>query len=530
MRYRSKIGLKFGFHITRFLLKNRFHIIQPGRSVKIFAIRLFVFFLLCFSQQVNAQIVAKFSYQTPVCYTPGVGVTVKFKDESYSENGSPIVEWIWNKGDGSPDLPNRKDPSPEWTYDDPGVYRVTLTVRNLANDQPGFQTQVVVVFPPVSVSFVSSVNAGCNPLDVVLTDITTPDQLVDDATGTTYVNKIKNWTWEFGDGQKTTVNSNTVTHTYTNSGDFKVRLFVETEGGCKAFGESPSDFIKVQDKVKSDFYLPSPNVCAFPAEVKVSNISEGAIAYKWSVTGPVPAVLSDDTESEPTISFTQPGTYKVRLKATGANACVDENEMDYVVSTSPAAAQFTAPSAACANTNVTFTNTASAPTISNTWFVDGSQVATSKDLRYTFTGDGVKKVRLESLIGSCLYAIEKNIVVHPAPIPVFTSDVTVGCDTPLVVNFTDQTPDPDGIIVQRIWEFGDQFNQRFTTTSNVYSHTYRKEGFFSPDIDDQNRQRLSDKKNCRQHCCYLSAIPQDHFKKSSGQWMCWTSNHSGYYF
>lgn len=462
------------------MFNNAQHIIQPAKSLKIVLIRLVVFVLLCCSQQVNAQIVAKFSYQTPVCYTPGVGVTVKFKDESYSVNGSPIVEWIWNKGDGSPDLPNRKDPSPEWTYDDPGVYRVTLTVRNLANDQPGFQTQAVVVFPPLNISFTSSINSGCNPLDVVLTDMTIPDQLVDNATGITYVNAIKNWTWDFGDGQKTTVLSNSVAHTYTNSGNFKVRLFVETEAGCKAFGESTSDFIKVEDKVKSDFYLPSPNVCKFPAEVKVSNISEGAIAYQWSVSGSFPAVFSDDTAAEPTISFSQPGTYKVRLKATGANGCVDQHEVDYVVSSSPAAAQFTAPAAACANTNVIFVNTATAPTVANAWFIDGVQVATTKNLNNVFNTQGVKTVRLQSLIGSCTYTYEKDILVHPAPVPVFTSDVRVGCDTPLVVTFTDQTPDPGGIIVQRIWEFGDQFNQKFTTSSSVITHTYKKEGFFLP--------------------------------------------------
>ncbi|MFN5423732.1 MAG: PKD domain-containing protein, partial [bacterium] len=462
------------------MLNNFRHIIQPTKPVKIIAIRLLVFLMLCCSQQVNAQIVAKFSYQTPVCYTPGVGVTVKFKDESYSVNGSPIVEWIWNKGDGSPDLPNRKDPSPEWTYDDPGVYRVTLTVRNLANDQPGFQTQVVVVFPPVNVSFGSSLNSGCNPLDVVLTDNTTPDELVDDATGDKYVNKIKNWTWEFGDGQKTTVTNNSVAHTYTNSGSFKVRLFIETEAGCKAFGESPNDFIKVEEKVKADFYLPSPNVCKFPADVNVSNISEGAISYKWSAIGPVPVVFSDITASEPTITFSQPGTYKMRLEATGANSCIDVREVDYTVSSSPATAQFTAPSAACANTNVLCANTATSPTIVNTWFIDNVQVATSKDLRYKFTSDGIKTVRLESLIGSCIYTVEKNITIHPAPVPVFISDVTVGCDTPLVVNFTDQTPDPGGIITERIWEFGDVFNRKFTTSSNVYQHIYKKEGYFLP--------------------------------------------------
>ncbi|MFN5422415.1 MAG: PKD domain-containing protein, partial [bacterium] len=79
-----------------------------------------------------------------------------------------------------------------------------------------------------------------------------------------------------------------------------------------------------------------------------------------------------------------------------------------------------------------------------------------------------------------IYTVEKNITIHPAPVPVFISDVTVGCDTPLVVNFTDQTPDPGGIITERIWEFGDVFNRKFTTSSNVYQHIYKKEGYFLP--------------------------------------------------
>lgn len=464
------------------MLTNLCHIIQRRKSFHINAIRLVIFLLLCSSQQLHAQIVAKFSYQSPVCYTANVGVTVKFKDESYSVNGSPIVEWIWNKGDGSPDLPNKKDPSPEWTYDGPGIYRVTLTVRNLANDQPGFQTQVVVVFPPVNISIASSVNTGCNPLDVVLSDVTTPYQLVDNATGKVYVNTIKNWTWEFGDGQKKAGTTNSVTHKYTSSGNFKVRLFVETDAGCQAFGESEKDFIKVEDEIDAGFYLPSPNFCSFPAAVKASNISQGAVTYKWSANGPAPVVFSSDTDPEPDISFAQPGTYKVRLQATGANACSDVFELDYVVSSSPATAKFSAPLEACANTNVVFNNEASAPAISNTWYIDGLRVATSKDLRYTFTSEGVKKIRLESLIGSCSYTVENNILIHPAPIPDFISDITAGCDTPLVVTFTDQTPDPGSIIVERIWEMGDPINQQFRRSSNVYTHTYKRQGNFYPTL------------------------------------------------
>ena len=171
----AKTALNLGLISGFFLLINYPHIKQLIKPVKLILFRLIPILLLLSTKDASAQVVAKFSYEKPVCFIDGAGVIVKFKDESYSLNGSPIVEWVWNKGDGSPDLPNKKDPSPEWTYDNPGVYRVTLTVRNLANDQPGFITQLVLVYPPVIVNFSSNINVGCNPLTVLLSDLSAPE-------------------------------------------------------------------------------------------------------------------------------------------------------------------------------------------------------------------------------------------------------------------------------------------------------------------------------------------------------------------
>ncbi len=479
------------------MLINYPHIKQLIKPVKRTLFRLIPILLLLCTQYASAQVVANFSYEKPVCFTEGAGVIVKFKDESYSLNGSPIVEWVWNKGDGSPDLPNKKDPSPEWTYDNPGVYRVTLTVRNLANDQPGFITQLILVYPPVIVNFSSNINEGCNPLTVVMSDLSAPESLVDGATGTSYINKINSWTWDFGDGIQTNVLTNTVSHTYTNSGDFRVRLFIETEGGCKAFGASAPDFIKVEEKVKANFYLPVPDICKFPVNVNASNLSEGAISYKWNVTGPGLANLSDDGFAEPEISFSQPGTYKVQLEATGSNNCVDVYELDYVVSPSPSSAQFSSPSSACPNTNVAFINTSSSPTITNAWYVNDVLVASSKNLTYQFfNSDGINKVRLESLIGSCQYTLEKDIEIYPVLVPDFEADIYTGCNTPLVVKFKDLTP---GNIVERIWEFGDEITP-YRTTSNEIPHTYYKTGSFYPVLTVIND------KLCRVKIMYFTPI------------------------
>lgn len=153
--------------------------------------------------------------------------------------------WFWDFGDGT----TSNDPNPVHTYNKPGTYRVTLTVKNakqegtigkkdyvIVRQQPSTQksgtpstqstirtapTRTPVSVPsgpvqPLNAAFSMNSSSGFAPLAVAFTDR---------STGT-----ITNWIFDFGDGMNAT--GRNPVHVYPYPGKYTVTLFITGPGGA----------------------------------------------------------------------------------------------------------------------------------------------------------------------------------------------------------------------------------------------------------------------------------------------------------
>ncbi len=156
---------------------------------------------------------------------PVIGVvplTVSFADES---NGA-ISTWSWDFGDSY----TSTEQSPAHSYDTPGTYTVSLTVTGPDGSDTETKTDYIhVLFPPPVAEFSVSATSGTAPLDVTFTD---------ESAG-----EIGSWSWDFGDGDASTVQN--PGHTYSTPGTYTVSLTVTGPGGQDT--EAKADYVEVVD-------------------------------------------------------------------------------------------------------------------------------------------------------------------------------------------------------------------------------------------------------------------------------------------
>ena len=140
-------------------------------------------------------------------------LTVNFTESSTVPFGS-ITDWFWDFGDGN----TSTQQEPTHIYQDPGVYTVSLTVTSntgcTSTDVNPFFVQVI----GPDVNFGANVFSGCPPLTVNFTD------------STIFGAPIISWSWNFGDGNTSSLQN--PTHTYTTYDTMDVTLTIIDIDGC----------------------------------------------------------------------------------------------------------------------------------------------------------------------------------------------------------------------------------------------------------------------------------------------------------
>lgn len=169
--------------------------------------------------------------------TPSSGtrpLTVQFTDGSTSGT-SPITQWQWSFGDGT----TSTEQNPVHSFDEAGDFTVALTVTSAVGIATESKTDYIHVDPSVApnAAFTATPVSGFRPLTV---------QFIDASTEGTKV--ITHWTWDFGDGETSTLAS--PSHTYTDTGDFTVSLTVQNPVGSDT--ETKSAYIHVGTLVLVD--------------------------------------------------------------------------------------------------------------------------------------------------------------------------------------------------------------------------------------------------------------------------------------
>ena len=210
--------------------------------------------------------------------------TVNFQDQSTGAGN-----YLWDFGDGNTSTLS----NPSHTYATDGTYLVTLTVVN-ACGQSTFSSEVSVVIEFPQASFSVENNEGCAPLVV---------QFFDTSSGSV---DSRNWVFEGGDPQTSTLQNPIVT--YSEPGSYDVKLEVGNSAGTNnvtavgivtVLGEPTADFSYT---INSD------------GSISFINTSQDADTYLWDFGDGVTT-----TTTSPIYTYEELGTYLVTLQA--SNAC-----------------------------------------------------------------------------------------------------------------------------------------------------------------------------------------------------------------
>ena len=391
----------------------------------------FLFFILMTGTESSAQINANFTADVRSGCSP---LVVNFTDQS---TGTPN-SWKWDLGNGtSSSLQN-----PSVIYMDPGTYTVKLVVRNSNGRDSVTRTQYIQVYAKPVVDFNATQTQGCAPMITQFQD------------GSTSLNSnIRNWQWDFGDGQFSTLSN--PSHTYTSSGNFNVTLKVTNEQGCAQI-KTVSNFIQITTKPTAQFAMGSTVNCGAPFQLSFTNQTTGTgnISYQWSF-GDGNSSTSVNTSN----TYQNPGVYSIQLIAKNQFGCSDTFVRPNALRIENQVSRLNMPNAACVNTPVNLVNTSTPAPNQVIWKFSDNTSTQGINVTKSFSSAGLYQVKMYNYFGSCVDSITREIRIHPAPTVDFIGDTLAACTAPLRVQFTQNTTNTSSYL----WSFS---NGQSSTMAN----------------------------------------------------------------
>jgi PKD repeat protein len=379
------------------------------------------------------------------------GNSFTFTDKS-TMTGGTISSWAWDFGD----LKTSATQSPSHTYTSAGTFKVILTTTT-SNGCTDSASKLVSVYPIPTASYSVNSSTQCQSGNsFVFTDKST-------VTGST----IATWAWDFGD-LKTSA-SQSPTHVYAAAGTYTVKLTVTTANGCTA---NTSTTVTVNPSPAAAYTINTSAQCltgnSFTFTDK-STLSTGTIAtWAWDFGD-----LNTSASQSPSHSYSNAGTYRVKLKITSNNGCTDTTSKNVIVLPQPSAAFTINNTAQCTKGNsflFTDKTTIASGTIS-TWAWDFGDLNTgsNQNASHTYSNSGTYTVKLKvTSNGGCTDTLSKKISVYPSPVAAFNVNTSSQCLSGNNFAFTDKTTLASGSISTWAWDFGDGN----TASSQNPSHSY----------------------------------------------------------
>src|SRR3989344_1931919 len=182
---------------------------------------------------------------------------------------------------------------------------ITYTPSNGCTN-PATTTIVVNAIP--TIQFAGDVLTGCAPLDVVLTDQSSP---VSSAV-----------TWTFGDGSPNSNQLGSVAHTFTSPGCYDITLST-TSNGCSNTA-TVANYICVLPKADASFYINDPTQTISDPTFDCINTSINATSYTWEFGDGTGSTLIHPSHTYPAL----PGNYTIVLYANNAGGCIDSAKIN----------------------------------------------------------------------------------------------------------------------------------------------------------------------------------------------------------
>ncbi len=369
-------------------------------------------------------------------------------------NGSSIVQWIWDFGDGTPPSGFQ---NPNHTYLAAGLFDVTLTVVDSLGCQSSTTiNNLISVYPQPHASFgtIGPHNACQPPLTV---------NFKNNSTG----NPPLTYQWTIAGNTYTTTAPSV---TFNNTGTYNVSLVVTDAQGCSDTCYK-ANYIHI-GSIQALFAFPD-TVCP-GVEYQFINNSLGGTSYAWD--------FGDGTSSSyfnPKHTYANPGTYVVTLTVSDGPGCSD-TYTDTVVVENVQALFTSTPHYACeVPLTVNYTDLSTGNIVSWEWrFGDptplGPSIDTAQNPTHSFITPGWFD---DTLIVTTAIGCRDTFII-PDNEELFLinldiePDVKEGCG-PLTVNFTNNSA-PFDSIASNFWDFADSS----TSTQFAPTHTFVDTGIY----------------------------------------------------
>lgn len=225
----------------------------------------------------------------PVC----APLTVQFE----AATASNISDYFWDFGDGN----TGNGASVSHTYSSTGDFTVSLTVSNPTGicilENTTTTTFTLLPGNEITAQFLPPLN-GCAPLVV---------GLVAENTGAT------SYTWLI---DNTTLQGQNASHVIDVPGNYPISLIATQTGACN-IADTLTAFVEVYSYAIASFVSPEKILVNSP--VTFTNSSTNAVAYNWDFGNG-----STSSETNPTVEFSQVGSFTICLTALNAEDCNDE--------------------------------------------------------------------------------------------------------------------------------------------------------------------------------------------------------------
>lgn len=369
---------------------------------------------------------------------------------AFTDTSQDSYTFYWDLGDGTDTLIG--SPVYNHIYYSPGYYTVKLVIRDIHNCPDSItKNQYVHVYGPV-VNFSPNINAGCRPLPVIFTDNSVSEY------------PIVQHIWNFYDGTIDTVTTNTISHTYTNTGTFNVMQVAIDSQGCR-------DTLIQPFLIDVTFPNPALTVDTFACrnELLFFNATTSSVASPYTCVWNFGDGITDSTFSvaSTTHAYSSNGIYTISLQMIDRNGC-DSTITRTIRIESPNASFTYTDSIRCDNTTVYFNNTSTGTAVTGAYwnFGNGGQSAIINPV-YAYTNSGFYNVMLIAInsAGCTDTTILDSLEVVTEPQGSFTFSPDSGC-VPLEVTFNITSPDAALYEI----DFGD--GTALQTTNQSVVHTY----------------------------------------------------------
>lgn len=391
--------------------------------------------------------------------------TIRFNGTRSVDPDGAIISYEWDFGDGE----SGRGATPIHAYRMPGMYTVTLTVTdnsatscNVSSDQ----ITVNVNSPPVA-------NAGPDQTVGTTTVVFDGTASYDPDNPGGMTGNALIYTWDFGDGSPGKQGP-TPFHTYQKPGQYIVTLTVQDRSGTECNISTDTMILTINQSPKANAGTDLVGCAGKPITFDGSRSvdADGSVVeYQWD--------FGDGNIGEgpkPTHSYERPGTYNATLSVVDNTATLNSRDTDVVTVTinHPPMADAGIDKIVCENSQVVFDG-------SNSFDLDGHITRYVWDFGDGSKGEGVRPVHVytkpgkypvkltvydNSNTGCGFSSDEVTITVNQIPVANAGADQTV-CSSTVTFDGT-KSVDPDGIITQYLWDFGDGAKGSGPRPTHVY--------------------------------------------------------------